>query len=257
MLTDKPCSKCGEIKLLDMFSPAKNGPLGRNSWCKKCNAEYAAERKRRKKIEAERIESMKLTYPRVPDHMKQCKYCLEVKVKEGNFRKQKECAGGVVAKCHECFNRDRPSRDGSEASKKSWRKYYANNKEILLEKARNSEKRKEYNAKRYVENRDSILLKSRLHSASPRGKALNAKRQSHRNRKLQKAQPKWLSKEQITQMEDIYWLAQDLKLVSDQVYHVDHIVPLQGRNICGLHVPWNLQILPADVNLRKSNKMET
>jgi 5-methylcytosine-specific restriction endonuclease McrA len=65
-----------------------------------------------------------------------------------------------------------------------------------------------------------------------------------------------LSKKHKEEIKNFYWLAKDLELISGQKYHVDHIIPLQGDNVCGLHVPWNLQVLPADINLSKGNRYD-
>ena len=66
-----------------------------------------------------------------------------------------------------------------------------------------------------------------------------------------KRTPSWLTEEHHKEIHTFYWLAQDLKKVTGSTYHVDHIVPLNGKHVCGLHVPWNLQILPEDLNLSK------
>lgn len=77
----------------------------------------------------------------------------------------------------------------------------------------------------------------------------------HRKYMLRKSQacPEWLTDEDLEKIHKLYEHAKDCYLVSGQKYHVDHIVPLQGKNVCGLHVPWNLQILPDYVNYAKGN----
>lgn len=70
------------------------------------------------------------------------------------------------------------------------------------------------------------------------------------------ATPAWLSNKHLEEIQGVYLLAKECELLSGDMYHVDHIVPLQGENVCGLHVPWNLQVLPADINMSKGNRYE-
>lgn len=76
-----------------------------------------------------------------------------------------------------------------------------------------------------------------------------------RSRKLQ-ALPSWLTQEQLDKIEWFYQEAKRLFKETGVPHHVDHIVPLQGKYVSGLHVPWNLQILTASENSKKSNKHE-
>ena len=73
---------------------------------------------------------------------------------------------------------------------------------------------------------------------------------------LKRATPSWLTKEHHQQIKDIEAEARRLTKITGISYHVDHIIPLQGKNVSGLHVPWNLQILKAEDNLKKSNKFD-
>lgn len=60
------------------------------------------------------------------------------------------------------------------------------------------------------------------------------------------ATPKWVEIEAIA---TIYERCPD-------GMHVDHIVPINGKNVCGLNVPWNLQYLEKTANIKKGNKTE-
>jgi 5-methylcytosine-specific restriction endonuclease McrA len=39
-------------------------------------------------------------------------------------------------------------------------------------------------------------------------------------------------------------------------WHVDHIIPLQGKNVSGLHVPENLQVIQGSLNIKKGNRFD-
>lgn len=66
----------------------------------------------------------------------------------------------------------------------------------------------------------------------------------------------WLTQQDLQKIKAIYEEAQELSKHSEVLWHVDHIVPLQHEKVCGLHVPWNLQLLTANENYSKSNKFE-
>ena len=80
--------------------------------------------------------------------------------------------------------------------------------------------------------------------ANPLNRKGNSARR--RARRLQ-AIPKWLSLQDRKLMRKIY-------RECPKGYEVDHREPLQGKNVCGIHVPWNLEYLTIKANRTKGNR---
>ena len=189
---------------------------------------------------------------------KTCTKCGETKA-FSEFNKQSAAPDKLNRRCKVCVRAyhskyyqdnkekiDQQKKDWEQANlehhKRTRREYYEAHREaILKEKA-------EY----YQEKREHILSYKKTYNRLNRDNRnlIESKRYASKKNRT----PPWLTKAQEIEIKSFYWLAQDLNKVTEGNYHVDHIIPLQGDGVCGLHVPWNLQVLPADINIAKGNK---
>jgi 5-methylcytosine-specific restriction endonuclease McrA len=76
-----------------------------------------------------------------------------------------------------------------------------------------------------------------------------------RHDRLRLCTPKWLSEEQQKQINKIYDNARKLREIHGLDVQVDHIIPIKGKNVSGLHVPWNLRIIKTELNRLKANNL--
>jgi 5-methylcytosine-specific restriction endonuclease McrA len=128
----------------------------------------------------------------------------------------------------------------SSAGVKAKQEYYARNTEVVKARAqaRPNEEKHFHRKKHKAANPD--LYKELVNV---------------RRRRFRDATPKWLTAEQKLEIRFHYRMAIALSRATKIPHAVDHIVPLQGEDVCGLHVPWNMQVLTQDENLKKSNKI--
>ena len=104
-----------------------------------------------------------------------------------------------------------------------------------------------------LNNFEKIKLKDQNYRLNNKDK-VNAKTARRRATKLN-ATPYWLTDEHKKEIIRIYKNCLEISKQTGVQHHVDHIVPLKGKEVCGLHVPWNLQILTATENISKNNRL--
>ena len=156
---------------------------------------------------------------------KKCTKCEEAKPL-AEFRLEKRNKSGVAAICKKCCYAGNAARNAAarNAASKAWR-------------SKNKERAKEIAKKSYEKNRAGYIYRARCRKIA-----------------LKERTPKWLTEFDLFVIECIYDRAKELGEYFGVPFHVDHIIPLQGKTVSGFHCPANLQILPASVNLSKSNK---
>lgn len=161
--------------------------------------------------------------------------------------------------CKHCISKMRKrEREKNKARVKreqeEWRKA---NKEYLSQKNkeyRSSERGKQIRQQSYERNREQKRKydKNRRQNVPGVREKYNATSAKYRAAKL-KATPLWFEKEKV---ELLYVQSKLLTESTGTKHNVDHIVPLQGELVCGLHCLDNLQVIPALDNISKSNSFQ-
>jgi len=176
--------------------------------------------------------------------MKQCSKCGEIKDLSGFYKNSKSdkyrsacksCSIKHTVKYHQTHGKEVKARYDS---------IYYKTEQLL-------KKRREYRAINDNKVKNIIYQTEYRQKYPEKGRYYRAK---YRAAKLL-ATPIWLTDKQLSQIEYYYNMAKLIQDISGEETHVDHIIPLQGKEVCGLHVPWNLQILSRTDNLKKSNRI--
>ena len=195
---------------------------------------------------------------RIPlDQIKQCSSC-KLELNLSMFYTHKRCKFGRRATCKSC-DKDYRIKNKERHSQYS-KEYKQKNKELIAQKRKirhelASEERKLQIKQRcseyYFENKKHLQEKSKEWVANNRHK-MNAIYAKYKAKKI-KATPKWAN---LSRIECYYSVANMLNQEKLDVWEVDHIIPLQGKKVCGLHVHNNLRVITRAENRSKGNSFQ-
>lgn len=175
-----------------------------------------------------------------------CRYVLKkVEIVPENFKKCVIC--NEIKELH-CFPLRKGAKDGHRGNcticnKKRNFNYFLENKEKFYD----------YKKKWLKNNPEKHAISAAKWAKNNRPK-LN-KRDAERRAMELNATPPWLSAINLAQMQEMYDVALAKTVQTGIPYEVDHIHPLLGVGFRGLHVPWNLQVIPRFENRSKGNKL--
>lgn len=145
------------------------------------------------------------------------------------------------------------NKDRRAASRKAWAD--ANPDRIreaaAKRKAADPEAHKAKRRDAYQRNKETVKKRQREYNArnADRRNAYTAEY----NATVKRASPPWLTPLHRAQIRKLKVDASLLSIETGVKHSTDHIVPLRGDTVCGLHVPWNIQIITASANASKSN----
>jgi hypothetical protein len=164
----------------------------------------------------------------------------------------------VSGQCIECVQLQAQNwrANNPEKHKQAMQKWWENNKEthntrVKRWQATNKEKTR-LDAKTWsAANPDKVAAKAKRYRNLHPGKinAWSAASAAKRAKRL----PKWLTDDDKWMLAEAYALAKLRTKMFGFEWEVDHIIPLQGKRVSGLHVPTNVQVVPKVVNRAKQN----
>lgn len=179
--------------------------------------------------------------------MKTCSKCGEEKPLT-EYRKRSASKDGLQPYCKICHSATEKARKDSKRDELSAarREKYANDESFR--KAQHAR-----STKWAAENRERTREIKRKSAQRPEAKAAMAARVRKRQAAKLQRTPSWANEQLIAAY---YKEAKRLEELTGIEFHVDHIIPLQGELVSGLHVETNLQLLPAHENIGKSNSFD-